>query len=457
MPFLTPGVGMRRGKTSGKAVKKRPRRATRSRRSVRSAVRNGERSVADLRAQVAALTSELDGARERQTAASEVLQAISRSQGDLEPVFRTILENATRICECEFGTVLSFDGQAFRNVAIHNVPRAFVEREKGAPIVPLANAPLERLRQTKRPVHVADLKAEQAYEAGFKPLRMLVDSGGARSLLLVPMLKDGTLVGVISGYRKEVRIFSDKQIELLENFAAQAVIAIENTRLLSELRQRTDDLSESLEQQTATSEVLKVISSSPGELEPVFQSMLENAVRICEAKFATLWRVENGTARMASILHINPELAEFLRRGEHKPGPLHPMSRVIKFRQTLHIADFRTDPSYLERDPVAVAGVELGGIRTLVVVPMLKDGDLVGAIAIFRQEVRPFTDKQIELVQELRRQAVIAIENTRLLSELREFAAAADRHRRRAQGDQPLDVRLAGGAEHAGRIGSAVM
>ena len=254
-------------------------------------------------------------------------------------------------------------------------------------------------------------------------------------MLLVPMLKEKELIGAIVIYGQEVRPFTDKHIELLTSFAAQAVIAIENTRLLNELRERTDDLSESLQQQTATADVLKVISSSPGELEPVFQSMLENAVRICEAKFATLWRVEDGTARMAYILHITPELAEFLRRGEHKPGPLHPMSRVIKFRQTLHIADFQTDPSYLERDPVAVAGAELGGIRTMVVVPMLKDGDLVGAIAVFRQEVRPFTDKQIEIVKNFASQAVIAIENTRLLNELRQRTVDLSASLRSTDGD----------------------
>ena len=180
-------------------------------------------------------------------------------------------------------------------------------------------------------VHSVDEASEKIQTASAK-------LGGARSQIIVPMLKHNELIGAITVYRQEVRPFSEKQIALLTNFAAQAVIAIENTRLLNELR-------ESLQQQTATSEVLKVISSSPGELEPVFQSMLENAVRICEAKFATLWRVEDGTARMVSILHINPKLQEFLRRGEHKPGPLHPMSRVIKSRQTLHIADFQTDPS----------------------------------------------------------------------------------------------------------------
>jgi GAF domain-containing protein len=366
-------------------------------------------------------TDDLSEALEQQVATSEVLQVISSSPGELEPVFNAMLANATRICEAKFGTLALCDGDAFRTVALHNAPPAYVEERRRNPIIrPHPTSGLGRLVTTRQVVHIADIRADQAYLDGVPSTVVMADTAGARTLVVVPMLKENELVGTIAIYRQEVRPFTDKQIELVSNFAAQAVIAIENTRLLNELRQRTDDLTESLEQQTATSEVLGVISSSPGELEPVFQAMLENATRICEGQFATLWRIEDGAARIASILHINPELAEFLQRGVHRPGPLHPMSRVIKSRQTLHITDFRADQSYLDRDPVAVVGVELGGIRTLVVVPMLKDDDLVGAIAVFRQVVRPFTDKQIELLTNFAAQAVIAIENTRLLNELRQ-------------------------------------
>ena len=244
--------------------------------------------------------------------------------------------------------------------------------------------------------------------------------GGARTFVTVPMLKDNELVGAIGIYRQEVRPFTEKQVELVSNFAAQAVIAIENTRLLNELRQRTDDLSEALEQQTATSEVLKVISSSPGELEPVFNAMLENATRICEAKFGNLLRFKDGGVHSASTLGVPPALAEFFQRRPQKPGPLNAISRVIQTRDAVHIADYRSDRAYLEHEPVAVAGVELGGIRTLLVVPMLKDDELIGAIGIYRQEVQPFTQKQIELLTNFASQAVIAIENTRLLNELRQ-------------------------------------
>jgi GAF domain-containing protein len=195
------------------------------------------------------------------------------------------------------------------------------------------------------------------------------------------MLKHNELVGSINILRQEVRPFNDKQIELVKNFAAQAVIAIENTRLLNELRQRTDDLCEALEQQTATSEVLQVISTSPGELEPVFQTILENATRICAAHFGVLWRLEDGTARIVSNFGIPPAFAEFLDRGPRRPGPHNPMTRLIKTRQTVHIADYRADQAYLERDALAVAGVELAGARTLLVVPMIKDDGLIGAIA----------------------------------------------------------------------------
>ena len=230
------------------------------------------------------------------------------------------------------------------------------------------------------------------------------------------MLKDGSLVGAIAVYRQEVRPFTDKQIELVKNFAAQAVIAIENTRLLNELR-------ESLQQQTAAADVLKVISSSPGELEPVFQAMLENATRICEARFGNLvlYQNENDAFRMAAMHGAPPEFAE--KRGREPiihPSPKNPLFRVAKTRQLLHIIDLRIDEAYVDGDLPTRAFVELAGTRTIVVVPMLKDDKLIGAIGIYRQEVRPFTDKQVELLKNFAAQAVIAIENTRLLSELRE-------------------------------------
>jgi two-component system, NtrC family, sensor kinase len=231
--------------------------------------------------------------------------------------------------------------------------------------------------------------------------------------MAVPMLKEGEPIGAIAIYRQDVQPFSDKQVELVSNFAKQAVIAIENARLLNELR-------ESLQQQTATADVLKIISSSPGDLEPVFQAMLMNATSICAAHFGAMWRFEHGAVRIASSCGIPSAFADFLQRGSHRPGPYSPISRLMQTRRTLHIADYRADQAFIERDPLAVAGIELGGIRTLLEVPMLKDEELMGAIAIYHQEVQPFTDKQIELVTNFARQAVIAIENTRLLNELRE-------------------------------------
>ena len=234
-----------------------------------------------------------------------------------------------------------------------------------------------------------------------------------------------------------MRPFTDKQIELVQNFAHQAVIAIENARLLNELRQRTDDLSEALEQQTATSEVLRVISSSPGELTPVFQTMFENATRICDAKFGVMWLCEDGGFRAVALHGPTAHVDERRRDPLIYPEPKTPLARIARSRQIVHITDIRTEPAYVERLPTFVGLVDAAGARTFLAVPMLKENELIGAISIYRQEVRPFTNKEIELVKNFASQAVIAIENTRLLNELREFAATADGHVGGVAGHQP--------------------
>jgi GAF domain-containing protein len=242
-------------------------------------------------------------------------------------------------------------------------------------------------------VHIADLAAEQLY-AERDPLRVAgVEVLGIRTLVVVPMLKGSELIGAIAIYRQEVRPFTHKQIELVQSFAAQAVIAIENARLLNELRQRTTDLSEALEQQTATSEVLRVISSSPGNLEPVFNAMLDNAARICEAKFGVLLRFDGETFCFAAEVGTPPAFAELVRqRGPFRPLAGSHLDRVMRTRQVSHTADYAAEG-------VPSPPVKLGGARSTVDVPMLKDDELIGVFSIYRQEVRPFTDKQIELVK----------------------------------------------------------
>ena len=358
---------------------------------------------------VARLTQERDEALLREAANSEILSLISKSPGDLELVFKTILENATRICNANFGTLFRFDGENFHPVAQFNTPAALLEAfTRRGPFKPTPGILLDHVMRTKQLAHSADSAAE--------PVAGLAQKlGGARSLVCVPMLKNRVLVGAITIYRQEVRPFTDKHIALVENFAAQAVIAIENARLLSELRQRTADLSGALEQQTATSEVLKVISSSPGDLEPVFHAMLENATRLCEAKFGTMFRFDGRFFHLAAQFGIPSELAEHQRgRGPYQPPAGSLLDRVMRTKEVSHTADFDG------ADFVPGASARLGGARSLVCVPMLKDDVLIGTLSIYRQEVRPFADKQIELVSNFAAQAVIAIENARLLNELRQ-------------------------------------
>src|SRR5499427_123467 len=369
---------------------------------------------------LALIARELKEARQQQAATTDVLKVISRSTFDLQTVLDTLVEAAVRLSDADHAWLFQREGEFFRWVASYGHATDVHERIRDyfrtLPVPVDRGSVTGRTALEAKVVQVPDVLADPEYT--WSEAQTL---GGYRAALGVPLLRKGNVVGVIFVAKIVPRPFTAKQIELVTTFADQAVIAIENTRLLNELRQRTDDLSESLEQQTAASQVLQVISSSTGELEPAFQAILASATRTCDAKSGLLYRIENGAARIISKLGIPPALAEYLKRGPHRPplnrlDPLTVVGRVVQSRRTVHIADYRTDQSYLNRDPLTVAGVELGGIRTLLVVPMIKNDALMGAIAVFRQEVRPFTAKQIELVQNFANQAVIAIENTRLLN-----------------------------------------
>jgi signal transduction histidine kinase len=558
-----------------------------------------QESYADLEHKVEQRTAELTESLEQQTATAEVLQVISSSPGELEPVFQSMLENATRICGANFGAMALWNGTDFDSIAEYNLPPAFAAWRQQAPIHPHPLTAIAAVVRTHKFAHVHDVRSSPAYLAGVPNASAIADIAGARTLVSVPMLKEDELIGTITIFRQEVKPFTDKQIALVENFtkqaviaientrllkelrqrtddlsesleqqtataeilssisgsltdtkpvfdaivrnlrrlfgtrfavlqtlrddgmvempavdgdpgfeklidryprplsddtvgglamlskhpvqyspvlgnpatpvttqqfardfgfdsviftpmllrdrvigaigvarqeaapfdekqialigsfASQAVIAIENTRLLRELRQRTDDLSESLEQQTATSEVLETISSSPGELEPVFQKMLDNATRVCGANFGTMNLWDGDSFNIVANYNIPPAFTALRRAAPIRPHVESGLAAVIRTKQVVHIHDLRKGRAYLAGDPTVVGISDIAGARTIVIVPMLKEDELIGTIAIYRQEVRPFTEKQIALVENFTKQAVIAIENTRLLTELR--------------------------------------
>jgi signal transduction histidine kinase len=357
---------------------------------------------------VAQLTRERNEALEREKATAEVLRVISSSPGELEPVFQTMLANAVRICEAKFGNLWLYDGDAFRTVAMHGAPPAWVEWRQREPLIrpgPLTG--LARIVRTKEVVHTPDIRASQGYLDRDPLIVATAEYSGARTLLVVPMLKEEDLVGGIVIYRQEVRPFTEKQIALVTNFAAQAVIAIENTRLLNELR-------ESLQQQTATADVLKIISRSAFDLEPVFETAVENAVKLCGADRAFLFRFDGALLRMAASCGASPALTEWVRANPIAPGRHTVSARAALERRTVQVPDVQADPEY------GYAVRDVRPIRTTLGVPMLKGDALVGVIAIYRLEVKPFTDKQIALVETFADQAVIAIENVRLFDEIRD-------------------------------------
>ena len=357
------------------------------------------------------LLGELRESLQQQTSTADVLKVISRTAFDLQSVLDTLVESAARLCEADIGSINRQTGDVYRQVANFGHSRALEKFMEDHPLELSRGTVVGRCVLEGRTIHIPDCQVDPEFTF-LEAARI----EGFHTMLGVPLLRQGKPVGVIVLQRKSVRPFSEKQIELVTTFADQAVIAIENVRLFDEVRARTRDLSESLEQQTATSEVLRVISSSPGELEPVFEAMLANATRLCEAKLGTLVLYEDDACRHVAAHGAPRAYAELrLREPLFRPGPEHPLSQTIKAKQVLHIAD-------LSAEPEAVRGrlADLAGARTLLVVPMLKDNELIGMISIFRQEVRPFADKQIALVQNFANQAVIAIENTRLLNELRE-------------------------------------
>jgi two-component system NtrC family sensor kinase len=364
---------------------------------------------ADLEEQLNAARRELAEAMEQQAATSEVLRLISSSPGELEPVFRAMLENATRICGARFAMLFRHENGIVEPLASREVPEQFARflRERGAR-EPRPGSGLDRMIRTKGVIHIDDA-LDDAVERENPAYKL----GGARTMLCVPMLKEGDLLGGVVIYRQDVRPFSDKQIELVTHFAAQAVIAIENTRLLNELR-------ESLQQQTATADVLQVINSSPGVLAPVFEAMLEKAMQLCEAAFGGLWMFEGDRYVAVALQGVPQRYAAFLTETTVMPGPGTAPYRLLHGERLVHNIDLASEEPYRAGDPQRRALVDIGGARTALQVALRKDDAVLGVITIYRQEVRPFSDKQIALVQNFAAQAVIAVENTRLLNELRE-------------------------------------
>jgi len=383
----------------------------------------------------ARLLTETRDALEQQTATAEVLQVINSSPGDLGPVFDAMLAKAMRLCEAAFGVLWTFDGDAYRAAALRGVPPEFAEFILSQRRRPEPDTALGHLASGESFVHVADVASlHTTSEIAHK----LVELGGIRTLLAVPLLKDGDMIGAINIYRQEVRPFTDKQIALLQNFAAQAVIATENARLLTETR-------EALEQQTATAEVLGVINSSPGDLVPVFDAVLDKALRLCGAAYGDLLRYDSRLFHLMAAAHDEPQIAE--RRRPFQPTPDSLLDRIVAGEDVVFVEDVLESPDYRKGVGAFQRLVDAGGYRSVLSVALRKEGVLFGGISVFRKEVQPFSGKQIALLQNFAAQAVIAMENARLLGELRQRTDEV------AELNRGLEARVAEQVDELGRVG----
>ena len=323
-----------------------------------------------------------------------------------------------RVCGAKFGTLNLYDGDMFNPVAAYNVPTEYADQQLHKPFAPHPESGLGRVAATRRPVHIEDIRTQAPYLEGHPAVVALSDVAGARTIAIVPMLKDEKLAGTIGIYRQEVSPFSEKQIALLSNFAQQAVIAIENKRLLNELR-------ESLQQQTATAEVLKVISRSTFDLQTVLQTLVKSAAKLCDAEKATITRQKDGVLFRGEFHGFSDEFMDYVRNVPIVPDRGSATARALLEGVVVHIPDVLEDPDYTFNE-----AQKLGDFRTIIGVPMLREGTAIGVIVMTRTEVRPFTDKQIELAMTFADQAAIAIENVRLFENVeartRELATSLD-------------------------------
>jgi signal transduction histidine kinase/HAMP domain-containing protein len=376
-------------------------------------------SYTGLEGKVELRTRELRELLEQQTAAAEVLRVISSTPGQLAPVFDLILRNVTRTCEAKIGMLLLRDRDSYKVVASLGVSSDVVDHYNQRKSPMLSASGLAQMADVRKTNHVIDARATEAYARREEFRVATVELLGARTFLNVPLFKDDQMLGFIGIYRDEVRPFSDRQIALVENFATQAAIAVENARLLGELRARTAELSESLEQQTAAAEILRLISNAPGDLPQVFDAILANATRLCGAMGGSMYRFEDGAYTALAMFGMPPPAAAFFRQGTIRPPPGSGFARMVSEKKTIHVIDARETEAYRSAERFRVATVELMGARTFLNVPMLKDDKLLGVIGIYRDEVRPFDEQEIALVENFASQAAIAIVNARLLQDLR--------------------------------------